>query len=160
MFIYIYIYTHISSVQFSHTVMSDSLCKVTPPHFPDPALVQPSSPRMVSHAVSLKFMLTDSSWEVCRRDGVQRFTVSYCKPLQFSLKPSGNWQHGRYRLVYCDSSLRKTSIIEINKYARRKPSLQCYRLNHCRRQWHPTPVLLPGKSHGRRSLVGCSPWGR
>ena len=29
-----------------------------------------------------------------------------------------------------------------------------------RRQWHPTLVLLPGKSHGRRSLVGCSPWGR
>ena len=29
-----------------------------------------------------------------------------------------------------------------------------------RRQWHPTPVLLPGKSHGRRSLVGCGPWGR
>ena len=28
-----------------------------------------------------------------------------------------------------------------------------------RRQWHPTPVLLPGKSHGRQSLVGCSPWG-
>ena len=29
-----------------------------------------------------------------------------------------------------------------------------------RRQWHPTPVLLPGKSHGWRSMVGCSPWGR
>ena len=29
-----------------------------------------------------------------------------------------------------------------------------------RRQWQPTPVLLPGKSHGRRSLVGCSPWRR
>ena len=29
-----------------------------------------------------------------------------------------------------------------------------------RRQWHPNPVLLPGKSHGWRSLVGCSPWGR
>ena len=27
-----------------------------------------------------------------------------------------------------------------------------------RRQWHPTPVLLPRKSHGWRSLVGCSPW--
>ena len=26
-------------------------------------------------------------------------------------------------------------------------------------KWHPTPVLLPGKSHGQRSLVGCSPWG-
>ena len=29
-----------------------------------------------------------------------------------------------------------------------------------RRQWHPTPALLPGKSHGQRSPVGCSPWGR
>jgi hypothetical protein len=29
-----------------------------------------------------------------------------------------------------------------------------------RRQWQPTPVLLPGKSHGRSSLVGCSPQGR
>ena len=29
-----------------------------------------------------------------------------------------------------------------------------------RRRWRPTPVLLPGKSHGWRSLVGCSPWGR
>ena len=28
-----------------------------------------------------------------------------------------------------------------------------------RRRWHPTPVLLPGKSCGLRSLVGCSPWG-
>ena len=27
-------------------------------------------------------------------------------------------------------------------------------------QWHPTPVLLPGKSHGWRSLVGYSPWSR
>ena len=33
-------------------------------------------------------------------------------------------------------------------------------LSFQRRQWHPTPVLSPGKSHGRRSLVGCSPWGR
>ena len=28
-----------------------------------------------------------------------------------------------------------------------------------RRQWQPTPILLPGRSHGLRSLVGCSPWG-
>ena len=36
-------------------------------------------------------------------------------------------------------------------------TLMCF---NRRRQWHPTPVLLPGKSHGWRSLVGCSPWGR
>ena len=29
-----------------------------------------------------------------------------------------------------------------------------------RRRWHPTPVLLPGKSHGRRNLGGYNPWGR
>ena len=32
--------------------------------------------------------------------------------------------------------------------------------NSQRRQWHPTPILLSGKSHAQRSLVGCSPWGR
>ena len=45
-------------------------------------------------------------------------------------------------------------------------SLWPHELQHARppcpswgRWWQPTPVLLPGKSHGRRSLVGCSPWG-
>ena len=38
-----------------------------------------------------------------------------------------------------------------NPWVRKKP---------WKRKWHPTPVLLPGKSHGRRSLVGYSPWGR
>ena len=28
-----------------------------------------------------------------------------------------------------------------------------------RRKWQPTPVFLPGKVHGQRSLAGCSPWG-
>ena len=31
--------------------------------------------------------------------------------------------------------------------------------NPCSRKWEPTPVFLPGKSHGQRSLVGYSPWG-
>ena len=43
------------------------------------------------------------------------------------------------------------------------PSSVCrYPLNYfCAklRQWQPIPVLLPGKSHGQRSLVGCSSWG-
>ena len=45
-----------------------------------------------------------------------------------------------------------------------KPKHQCKFSYHIvdktrRRQWHPTPVLLPRKSHGWRSLVGCSSWG-
>ena len=38
--------------------------------------------------------------------------------------------------------------------------LKLYYVISQRRQWQATPVLLPGKSHGWRSLVGCSPWGR
>ena len=39
-------------------------------------------------------------------------------------------------------------------------SLSFFTFMHWRRKWHPTPVLLPGKSHGWRSLVSYSPWGR
>ena len=39
----------------------------------------------------------------------------------------------------------------INPWVRRIP---------WRRKWQPTPVFLPGKSHGQRSLAGYSPWGR
>ena len=49
----------------------------------------------------------------------------------------------------------------INKAEHRRTDafeLWCWRRG--RRQWHPTPVLLPGKSHGQRSMKGCSPWGR
>ena len=42
-------------------------------------------------------------------------------------------------------------------------TLGCYliisSIKHWRKQWPPTAALLPGKSHGRRSLEGCSPWG-
>jgi len=41
-----------------------------------------------------------------------------------------------------------------------KPRSACSLLDSTAWQWHPTPVLLPGKSHGQRSLVGCSPGGR
>ena len=38
-------------------------------------------------------------------------------------------------------------------------SLSLFTCMHWRRKWQPTPVFLPGESHGQRSLVGCSPWG-
>ena len=39
-------------------------------------------------------------------------------------------------------------------------SLSLFTFMHWRRKWQPTPVFLPGESHGQRSLMGCSPWGR
>ena len=58
-----------------------------------------------------------------------------------------------------------TDWIQIGKGARQgcilSPCLfNLYAESIWRRQWHPTPVLLPGKSRGRRSLVDYSPWGR
>ena len=44
------------------------------------------------------------------------------------------------------------------KYIHRRELTDLYH-NFRRRQWQPTPVLLPGQSHGGRSLVGCGPWG-
>ena len=38
-------------------------------------------------------------------------------------------------------------------------SLSLFTFMHWRRKWQPTSMFLPGKPHGRRSLVGCSPWG-
>ena len=38
-------------------------------------------------------------------------------------------------------------------------SLSLSTFMHWRRKWQPTPVFLPGESHGWRSVVGCSPWG-
>ena len=53
----------------------------------------------------------------------------------------------------------------------KEPACQCRRSKRCgfdsyvgkipwKRAWQPTPVFLPGESHGRKSLVGCSPRGR
>ena len=39
-------------------------------------------------------------------------------------------------------------------------SLWLFTFMHWRRKWQPTPVVLPGESHGQRSLVGCCLWGR
>ena len=47
--------------------------------------------------------------------------------------------------------IKKWRLADVDEYVEKKALL---------RQWHPTPVLMPGKSHGWRSLVGCSPWGR
>jgi len=39
-------------------------------------------------------------------------------------------------------------------------SFSLFTFMHWRRKWQPTPVLLPGESQGRGSLVGCRLWGR
>ena len=64
--------------------------------------------------------------------------------------------------IYCTKWLiRKKERWQINDTNFHRKKLRATLENSgWRRQWHPTPVLLPGKSHGWRSLVGYSPWGR
>ena len=69
--------------------------------------------------------------------------------------PSRLSQSTRLNTLCHTASSHKLSIVYVVMYMS-----NCYSFSLWRRQWHPTPVLLPGKSHGRRALVGCSPWGR
>ena len=64
--------------------------------------------------------------------------------------------HSHFLQVCSDATVsEKPSLVTLYwKYIFSSPNLDFWR-----RQWQPTPVLLPGESHGWRSLVGCSPWG-
>ena len=71
--------------------------------------------------------------------------------------------HGRYRSVNscCVWMLGPQTVCCCLSFSHFLSYMSIHLVAHLRRrQWHPTPVLLPRKSHGRRSLVGCSPWGR
>ena len=76
-----------------------------------------------------------------------------------------DWFFYLYCLVPCYNSHCVDLLFFQLQLAFLLPMLWPFYLINCfcfirRRQWHPTPVLLPGKSQGRRSLEGCSPWGR
>ena len=62
-------------------------------------------------------------------------------------------------LLYSTEKYTQYIVITYKEKKSKKVCIYVYSL-YGRRRWHPTPVLLPGKSHGWRSLVGCSPWGR
>ena len=78
----------------------------------------------------------------------QKFKSSIIKECYAPIFPLLNCKH--YSITICSENS-----------SRESPNFE--NLTRCiyirRRQWQPTPVLLPGKSHGRRSLVGYSPWG-
>ena len=76
--------------------------------------------------------------------------------------PTQNWTR-----VSCMASrflinwaIRSTiTIFFLNIFLRHTSKYLMVMMLFWRRQWQPTPVLLPGKSHKRRSLVGRNPWG-
>ena len=63
----------------------------------------------------------------------------------YKYKELSRWLSGRESACQCMNHRRH----EFDPWIRKIP---------WRRKWHPSPVFLPGKSHGHRSLAGCSPW--
>ena len=86
--------------------------------------------------------------------------TTLCNPMDCS--PPGSFVHGIFqaRILELVAILySKGKFACYSRYLLSSFVLQSPIRKRRRRQWHPTPVLLPGKPHGRRSLVGCSPWG-
>ena len=130
-------------------IHTDQECKSTP-IFKNPAVTATKSQRQEVNRVAH----TASNHQVHVRAEDDRRT---CR------------RHGPFR----DAQRRQGAVLCAgNNTALRSPALQTqthpWKETSClwlpevevRRRWHPTPVLSPGKSHGPRSLVGCSPWGR
>ena len=90
----------------------------------------------------------NSNW--CGKRAVCIDTAKLCSLLSSYNLPLPLWRRYKYHPDFVDEQQRHREVID----------LVFSRASLRRRQWQSTPVLLPGKFHGRRSLVGCSPWGR
>ena len=90
---------------------------------------------------------------LCPWDFSRRHTGVGCHFLLQCFFPTQGSNPSLLSLLHCRWILYHQAIREAPLLCGRSPQ-------NWGRQWPPTPVLLPGKSHGQRSLVGCSPWGR
>ena len=72
---------------------------------------------------------------------------------------NSNYRHKKECIKEIMNDLQNQNKIVYLRQSRNLEKSQDLGKDSRRRQWHPAPVLLPGKSHARRSLVGCSPWG-
>ena len=89
----------------------------------------------------------------------QKRDVSISSPVAFYSK--GNSLCSIYSLTVLKKYLESVGVFVFKSfYLGKFQTLYKTRVYGRRRQWHPTLVLLPKNSHGRRSLVGYSPWGR
>ena len=91
-------------------------------------------------------------WKILREMGIPDHITWLLRNLYSGQEETVRTRHGTTHWLQIRTGVHQGCILSsclFNLYA------ECI----CRRQWHPTPVLLLRKSHGWRSLVGCSPWG-
>ena len=106
----------------------------------------------IDYAKAFDCMDNNKLWEILKEMGIPDHLTCFLRKLYASQEATVRTGHGTTNWFQIGKGVHQGCILS--------PCLFNLYAEHIgRRQWHPTPVLLPGKSHGLRSLVGCSPWG-
>ena len=88
------------------------------------------------------------------------FCIRWLKYWNFSISPSNEYSGLiSFMMDWLDLLAVQGTLESLFQHDISKASILWHSAFSQRRQWHSTPVLLPGKPHGRRSLVGYNPWG-
>ena len=130
---------------------------------------EPNQSSSVILYTSLEFLGVSHLFSVVNlKSGFPKLTVQ--KPLSTSVpqtsSPKLNSPQGRLcLLIFLPDALEFEEAFLMSQTVKNVPAMQETQFNPWmrkipwRRKWRPTPVFLPGKYYGQRSLVGCSPLG-
>ena len=117
--------------------------------------VMPSNHLILCHPLLLPPSIFPSS-RVFSNESALRVRCPKYWSSSFSISPSNEYSGLiSLRMDWLDLLDAQGSLRSLLQHHSSKASIL-----RCSASFVPTPVLLPGESHGRRSLVGCSPWGR
>ena len=167
-----YFRENLNSVQFSHSVMSDYLrpheSQHARPSCPSPIpRVHPDSCPLSQwcHLIICHPLLllpsTFPSIRVFSNESALCIRWPKYGSLSFNISPSNEHQGLiSFRMDWLDLLAIQGTLKSLLEHQSSKASILRCSAFFRRRQWQPTPVLLPEKAHGWRGLVGCSPWGR
>ena len=122
--------------------------------------VMPSNHLILCHPILLLPSIFPSI-RIFSNESVLRIRWPKYWSFSFSISPSNEYSGLiSFRMDWLDLLAVQGTLKSLLQHHSSKASILWCSVFFQRRQWQPTPVLLPGKSHGWRSLVGCSPWGR
>ena len=122
--------------------------------------VMPSNHLILCHPLSLLPSIFPSIG-VSSNESVLHIRWPKYWSFSFSISPSNEYSGLiSFRIDWLDLLAVQGPLKSLLQHHSSKASILWHSAFLWRRQWHPTPVLLPRKSHGQRSLVGCSSWGR
>jgi len=122
-------------------------------------LVMPSNHLILCHTLLLLPSIFPSI-RVFSNESVLHIRWPKYWSFSFSMSPSNEYSGLiSFRMDWLDLLAVQGTLKSLLQYHSSEASILQRSAFFWRRRWHHTPVLLPGKSHGQRSLAGCSPWG-